>query len=65
MLKKNFIAANTIYVCINHTKGLVDNYISELDPLLKVIEECENGKDINDQNCKEVSTSEMGDLFLK
>ncbi len=48
MLKKNFIAANTIYVCINHTKDLVDNYISELDPLLKVIEECENGKDIND-----------------
>ena len=48
MLKKNFIAATSIYVCINHTKELIDNYISELEPLLKVIEECENGKDIND-----------------
>ena len=48
MLKKNFIAATSIYVCINHTKELIDNYISELEPLLKTIEECENGKDIND-----------------
>ena len=48
MLKKNFIAATSIYVCINHTKELIDNYISELEPLLKAIEECENGKDIND-----------------
>ena len=47
MLKKNFIAANSIYVCINHTQDLIDNYISKLEPLLKVIEECENGKDIN------------------
>ena len=48
MLKKNFIAATSIYVCINHTKELIDNYISELEPLLIAIEECENGKDIND-----------------
>ena len=46
MLKKNFLASNAIFTCINHTPNVVDNYILALDPIFKTIKECENGKDI-------------------
>ena len=46
MLKKNFLATNAIYTCINHTPNVVDDFILALDPIFKDIKECENGKDI-------------------
>ncbi len=48
MLKKSFLANTTVYVCINHTENLVDEYINELDVIFSKIKECEEGKNIND-----------------
>ena len=46
MLKKNFLATNAIYTCINHTPNVVDDFILALEPIFKDIKECENGKDV-------------------
>jgi len=48
MLKKGFLAANSIYACTVHTAELIDRYMNELDPLFAVIRECENGRSIDD-----------------
>ena len=47
MLKKGFLAGNLIYVCTHHTKDIIEEYFSSLDPVLKLIKDCEEGKDIN------------------
>ena len=47
MLKKNFIASNSIYVCIDHSDDLIDGYICELEEVFKLIKECEDGRDIS------------------
>ena len=35
MLKKGFLAANSVYVCVEHDKKTVDKYIFELSKILK------------------------------
>ena len=45
--KKGYLATNSIYVCIDHSQNIVKNYFSELEPIFAVINECENGKNIN------------------
>ncbi len=47
MLKKGFLAGNLIYVCTHHTKDILEEYFSSLDPIFKLIKDCEEGKDIN------------------
>ena len=47
MLKRGYFASNSVYVCIDHTKGLVDQYIDNLNDIFSIIVECEQGKDIN------------------
>jgi len=47
MLKKGYLAANSIYVCTEHTQELIDGYFEELDPLFAIIKDCEKGLDIN------------------
>ncbi len=47
MLKEGYLAANSIYVCTEHTQEIVDGYFEVLDPLFKIIKDCENGLDIN------------------
>jgi len=39
MLKKSFLANTTVYVCINHTENLVDEYINELDVIFSKIKD--------------------------
>ena len=46
MLKQGFLAANSIYVCIDHTPEIIDEYFDKLDPLFAMIRECEDGLDI-------------------
>ncbi len=46
MLKKGYLAANSIYVCTEHTPALIERYIEALDPIFKLIAKCEEGKDI-------------------
>ncbi len=48
MLKKGFLAANSVYVCVEHDKKTVDKYIFELSKIFKKIKEFEDGKEIND-----------------
>ena len=46
MLKKGYLAANSIYACVAHTQELIDNYFLELDPIFAVIKKCEQGLDV-------------------
>ncbi len=47
MLKKGFLAGNSVYVCTKHSKQIVDDYFEKLDPVFSTIADCENGKDVN------------------
>jgi len=49
MLKKGFLAANSVYVCIDHTKQVVDEYFENLYPLFAQIKECEEGLNIDEK----------------
>jgi len=42
MLEKGILAANSIYVCTEHTKENIEVYLSELSEVFKVISKCEN-----------------------
>jgi glutamate-1-semialdehyde 2,1-aminomutase len=44
MLKKGFLATNSIYVCTEHTGELLDRYFEALDPVFALIRECEDGR---------------------
>jgi glutamate-1-semialdehyde 2,1-aminomutase len=47
MLKKGYLAANSVYACIEHTQDVVDGYFSALDSIFAIIKECEDGRDVN------------------
>lgn len=47
MLKEGYLAANSVYVCTEHTTAVVDGYFSTLDPIFSLIKDCENGRDVN------------------
>ena len=44
MMEKGFLAGNTVYACIEHTQGIIAKYLEALDPVFKIIKECEEGK---------------------
>ena len=44
MLKKNFLASNTVYVSIYHNSNNLSKYIKNLDKIFKVIKDCEDNK---------------------
>ncbi len=46
MLKKGFLAGNSVYVCTQHTNEIIDSYFDALDPIFCLISECENGRDV-------------------
>jgi len=46
MFAKGYLAGNSVYVCTEHTKKMVDTYIEALSPIFRLIAECENGRDI-------------------
>ncbi len=47
MLKRGYLAANSVYACIDHTQEIVNGYFAELDPIFETIKSCEEGQDIN------------------
>jgi glutamate-1-semialdehyde 2,1-aminomutase len=47
MLKKGYLAANSVYACTEHKQEIVDGYFAELDPIFATIRECEDGLDVN------------------
>ena len=46
MLSLGYLASNSIYVCTEHTQGVVDEYFALLDPVFKLIKDCEDGQDV-------------------
>jgi glutamate-1-semialdehyde 2,1-aminomutase len=48
MLKRDYLAANAIYVCTEHTQSIIEEYFQLLDPIFATISECENGRSITD-----------------
>jgi glutamate-1-semialdehyde 2,1-aminomutase len=46
MLAKGYLAGNSVYVCTEHTPGIVDGYFEALDPVFALIKECEEGSDV-------------------
>lgn len=49
MLKKGWIAGNSVYVCIKHSDSVIENYLNELNPILKIISDYEkSNRDINE-----------------
>lgn len=48
MLKDNYLASNSVYVSIEHTKEVVDAYFDHLNPIFGIIKECEEGRNIDD-----------------
>jgi len=46
MLAANYLVSNTVFVCIEHSKSVVDNYFDALDPVFSLIKECEEGRDV-------------------
>lgn len=47
MLGKGYLASNSLYVSTEHTPSRVAAYLEALDPILGVIAECENGRDVS------------------
>ena len=47
MLKVGYLASNTVYVCTEHTPSILDEYFDKLEMVVKLIAECEDGRDIN------------------
>lgn len=48
MLKKGFLAGNSIYASTEHSQKIIDNYFGELEPIFKIIKECEFGRSIDE-----------------
>ena len=48
MLKKGFLASNSIYVCTEHSSEILESYFHALDPVFKLIKELEDGRDYKD-----------------
>ncbi|MDA9155699.1 aminotransferase class III-fold pyridoxal phosphate-dependent enzyme [Methylophilaceae bacterium] len=46
MLKKGYLAGNSVYVCTKHEPKVVDDFFSNLDPIFGLIKECEDGLDV-------------------
>ncbi|WP_321290238.1 aminotransferase class III-fold pyridoxal phosphate-dependent enzyme [Alcaligenes phenolicus] len=48
MLAKGYLAGNSVYVCIDHTESVVQGYFAELEPIFKLIKECEEGRPVSE-----------------
>jgi len=46
MLAKGYLAANSVYVCTEHTPEVVEDYLQALDPIFGLIKSCEEGRDV-------------------
>ncbi len=46
MLSKGYLAANSVYVCVEHTLDVVNKYFDALSPVFSLIKECEDGRDV-------------------
>ncbi len=47
MLKKGFLAGNSLYVCIEHRMSIIEQYFEAIEPIFSLISNCEKGDDVN------------------
>ena len=47
MLKKGFLAGTAFYVCTEHKSEILQMYEENLDPIFRLVSECEVDRDIN------------------
>ena len=47
MLKKGFLAGNTIFTCISHNDKIIKKYFNSLDEVFKIISKCEKDNQID------------------
>jgi glutamate-1-semialdehyde 2,1-aminomutase len=47
MLKKGYLAGNSVYVCTEHTPAVVSSFFEQLDPVFELIKECEEGRKVD------------------
>ncbi len=48
MLKRGFLASNTVYSCTKHTDDIIESYLYNINEIFELISSCENGKNIDD-----------------
>jgi len=48
LLKKGFLAANSVYVCTEHSEYIIDSYFEQLEPVFSTISDCEDGRNVDD-----------------
>jgi glutamate-1-semialdehyde 2,1-aminomutase len=48
MLKKGFLASNSVYVCTEHKDEIIDEYLELIEPVFTLIRECEDGRSIDE-----------------
>ena len=46
MLAKGYLAGNSVYVCIDHTKEVVDGFFEALDSTFELVKQCDEGRDV-------------------
>jgi glutamate-1-semialdehyde 2,1-aminomutase len=44
MLKRGYLSSNLLFSCIAHNESIIDEYLRELDELLKVLSKCHHGE---------------------
>jgi glutamate-1-semialdehyde 2,1-aminomutase len=59
MLKKGFLAGNSVYVSTAHTKDVLDDYFDAVEPVFATIKECEEGRNIDSLLIGPVSHAEF------
>jgi glutamate-1-semialdehyde 2,1-aminomutase len=47
MLKKGYLAGNSVYVCTEHTAEVVGTFFEELDAVFELIKQCEDGRAVD------------------
>ena len=47
MLKKGYLAGNSVYVCTEHSTEVVSTFFEELDSVFQLIRECEDGRSVD------------------
>ena len=48
MLKRGYLAGNSVYVCTEHVTEVLERYSDTLDPVFGLISECEQGRPVED-----------------
>ena len=48
MLKKGYLAGNSVYACIDHSGEILDGFFNALDPIFELIQSCEQGRNVLD-----------------